>query len=207
MGCQSDIAEKIVDLGGDYLLATKDNQKTAHAEIQLYFDGTSVDKVDAITQVDKGHGRIETRRHVVSQRVDWMSGRKRYPDKLRFNGLATIATVMTRIETTGDVKIERRCYVSSRALTARDFPEASRAHWGIESGLHWVLDVQFKEDQCRFRRGHGATNMATIRHLALNLIRAMPGKHSLEAKRKLVKNGTPNTSWPHCNPVNLDSLP
>lgn len=66
-----------------------------------------------------------------------------------------------------------------------DFAEAARAHWGIENGLHWVLDLQFKEDQSRLRRGHGATNMAMVRHLALNLIRAMPGKHSIKAKRKL----------------------
>jgi hypothetical protein len=65
------------------------------------------------------------------------------------------------------------------------FAEAARAHWGIENGLHWVLDVQFKEDQSRLRRGHGATNMAMVRHLGLNLIRAMPGKHSIKGKRKL----------------------
>ncbi|AZO01354.1 MAG: ISAs1 family transposase [Mesorhizobium sp.] len=68
--------------------------------------------------------------------------------------------------------------MSSRILTAKAFAEAARAHWGIENGLHWVLDVQFKEDQSRLRRGHGATNMAMVRHLALNLIRAMPGKRS-----------------------------
>ena len=83
------------------------------------------------------------------------------------------------------VRVERRCYISSRILTAKAFAEAARAHWGIENGLHWVLDVQFKEDQSRLRRGHGATNMAMVRHLALNLIRAMPGKQSIKGKRKL----------------------
>jgi predicted transposase YbfD/YdcC len=185
MGCQSDIAETIVDLGGDYLLATKDNQKTAHAEIQLYFDTAHADEVETLTEVDKAHGRIETRRHLVSQRVDWMSGRRRYPDEPRFKGLSTIAMVETRIETSAEVRVERRCYVSSRCLTAKAFADAARAHWGIENGLHWVLDVQFKEDQSRLRRGHGATNMAMVRHLALNLIRAMPGKHSIKGKRKL----------------------
>ena len=185
MGCQSDIAETIVDLGGDYLLATKDNQKTAHAEIQLYFDAAPADEIDALTEVEKAHGRIETRRHLVSQRVDWMSGKRRYPDEPRFKGLSTIAMVETRIETGADVRLERRCYISSRNLTAKAFAEAARAHWGIENGLHWVLDVQFKEDQSRLRRGHGATNMAMVRHLALNLIRAMPGKQSIKGKRKL----------------------
>ena len=185
MGCQSDIAEKIVDLGGDYLLATKDNQKTAHAEIQLYFDTAPADEIDALTEVEKAHGRIETRRHLVSQRVDWMSGKRRYPDEPRFKGLSTIAMVETRIETGAELRLERRCYISSRILTAKAFAEAARAHWGIENGLHWVLDVQFKEDQSRLRRGHGATNMAMVRHLALNLIRAMPGKQSIKGKRKL----------------------
>jgi predicted transposase YbfD/YdcC len=185
MGCQSDIAETIVDLGGDYLLATKDNQKTAHAEIQLYFDAAPADEIEALTEVEKGHGRIETRRHLVSQRVDWISGRRRYPDEPRFKGLRTIAMIETRIETGAEVRVERRCYISSRVLTAKAFAEAARSHWGIENGLHWVLDVQFKEDQSRLRRGHGATNMAIVRHLALNLIRAMPGKLSIKGKRKL----------------------
>jgi predicted transposase YbfD/YdcC len=185
MGCQSDIAETIVDLGGDYLLATKDNQKTAPAEIQLYFDAAPADEIDALTEVDKAHGRIETRRHLVSQCVDWMSGKRRYPDEPRFKRLSTIAMVETRIETGAEVRLERRCYISSRILTAKAFAEAARAHWGIENGLHWVLDVQFKEDQSRLRRGHGATNMAMVRHLALNLIRAMPGKQSIKGKRKL----------------------
>jgi len=131
MGCQSDIAETIVDLGGDYLLATKDNQKTAHAEIQLYFDAAPEHEVDTLTEVEKGHGRIETRRHLVSQRVDWISGRRRYPDEPRFKGLRTIAMIETRIETGAEVRVERRCYISSRVLTAKAFAEAARAHCGI----------------------------------------------------------------------------
>jgi predicted transposase YbfD/YdcC len=185
MGCQSDIAESIVDLGGDYLLATKDNQKTAHAEIELYFDGAPPREIDVCVEVEKAHGRIETRRHLVSQGVDWMSGKRRYPDEPRFKGLRTIAMVETRIETGGQTRIERRCYVSSRTLNAKAFAQAARAHWAIENGLHWVLDVEFKEDQSRLRQGHGAKNMALVRHLALNLIRAIPGKLSIKGKRKL----------------------
>ena len=113
-----------------------------------------------------------------------MSGKRRYPDEPRFKGLGTIAMVETRIETGDKIRLERRC-ISSRILTAKAFAEAARAHWRIENSLHWVLDVQFKEDQSRLRRGHGATNMAMVRHLALNLIRAMPGKQSIKGKRKL----------------------
>ena len=185
MGCQSDIAEKIVDCGGDYLLATKDNQKTAHAEIELYFESAPGAEIDVLVTVEKAHGRLETRRHLVSHNVDWMSGKRRYPDEPRFKGLKTIAMAETRIETGAHIKLERRCYISSRALSAEAFAEAVRAHWAIENGLHWVLDVQFKEDQSRLRRGHGAHNMALVRHFALNLILAMPGKQSIKGKRKL----------------------
>jgi predicted transposase YbfD/YdcC len=185
MGCQSDIAGKIVDLGGDYLLAAKDNQKCAHAEIELYFETAPAAETDRLVETEKAHGRLETRKALVSHRVDWMSGKRRYPDEPRFKGLRTIAMIETRIEANGAIRAERRCHVSSRILTAKDFAQAARAHWAIENGLHWVLDVEFKEDQSRLRKGHGAKNMARVRHLALNLLRAMPGKTSIKGKRKL----------------------
>ena len=185
MGCQSDIAAAIVDHGADYLIATKDNQRTAHAEILSYFDTAPAAEIDSLVEVDKSHGRHETRRHFVSHRVDWMSGHRRYPGEPRFKGLKAIAMIETTIEADGKTTTERRCYVSSRALSTKDFAGAARCHWAIENGLHWVLDVLFKEDQSRLRAGHGAQNMARVRHFALNLIRAMPDKRTLKAKRKL----------------------
>ena len=185
MGCQSGIAEAIVDAGGDYLLATKDNQKTAHAEILLYFDKAPAAEVETLSAVEKNHGRIETRHHRVSHSVAFMSGGRRYPDEPRFKGIKTIAMIETRIEKAGEIKTERRCYISSRALDAAAFADGVRSHWAIENGLHWVLDVEFKEDQSRLRRGHGAKNMALVRHFALNLVRAEPSKRSIKGKRKL----------------------
>jgi predicted transposase YbfD/YdcC len=185
MGCQSDIAEKIVDNGGDYLLATKGNQKTAHGEIELYFDTAPADETQTISSVEKNHDRIETRCHRVSQNVAWMSGKRRYPDEPRFKGIKTIAMIETSVEKAGETRTERRCYISSRVLTAQAFAAAARAHWAIENGLHWVLDVEFNEDQSRIRKGHGAKNMAIVRHFAINLIRAMPGNTSIKGKRKL----------------------
>ena len=91
--------------------------KTVHAEIQLYFDAATADEIDTLTEVEKAHGRIDTRRYLVSQRVDWMSGTRRYPDEPRFKGLSTIAMVETRIETSAEGRVERRCCISSRVLT------------------------------------------------------------------------------------------
>ncbi|RWP57215.1 hypothetical protein [Mesorhizobium sp.] len=114
-----------------------------------------------------------------------MSGRRRYPDEPRFKGLSTIAMVETRIETGAEVRVERRCYISSRILTAKPSPRPPEPIGGSGTGYTRFLDVQFKEDQSRLRRGHGATNMAMVRHLAVKLIRAMPGKQSIKGKRKL----------------------
>jgi predicted transposase YbfD/YdcC len=110
-----------------------------------------------------------------------MSGKRRYPDEPRFKGLRTIAMTETSIERDGGVRTEPRCYISSRLLNAQAFTAAARAHWAIENGLHWVLDVTFREDQSRLRRGRGATNMALVRHPALNVIRSMPGRRTPRA--------------------------
>lgn len=185
MGCQSDIAAAIADGGGDYLLATKDNQKTAHAEIELYFDTAPPDEVEVQESVEKNHGRLETRRHAVSTNVSWMSGKQRYPDEPRFKNIKTIGRIETVIESAAGIKTETRCYISSRVLDAAAFARAVRSHWAIENGLHWVLDVEFGEDQSRLRQGHGAKNMSVVRHFALNLVRAEPSKRSLKGKRKL----------------------
>ncbi len=185
MGCQSQIAAAIVDGGGDYLLATKDNQKTAHAEIELYFDTAPVGEVEVVDSVEKNHGRIETRRHAVSHNVSWMSGKQRYPDEPKFRNIKTIGRIRTQVESAGQIKIDTRCYISSRILDAAAFAQAVRSHWAIENGLHWVLDVEFGEDQSRLRKGQGAKNMAIVRHFALNLVRLEPSKRSLKGKRKL----------------------
>ena len=124
------IAEKIVDLGADYLLATKDNQETAHAEIELYFKDAPSGEVDVLIETDKAHGRIETRRHMVSRRVDWMSGKRRYPDEPRFKALKAIAMVETRIEKDGVSATDRRCYISSRPLDAMALAPAARGPLG-----------------------------------------------------------------------------
>ncbi|HEX9858783.1 MAG TPA: ISAs1 family transposase [Paracoccaceae bacterium] len=185
IACNPTIAQHINDAGADYLLAVKDNQPTLLAEMQGYFDTAPAAEVETVTQLDKGHGRLETRRHLVSATVDWMSGSRHYPGEPRFANLKTIGMVESTVEKTGHTSTERRFYISSAALGAERFASGVRGHWGIENQLHWVLDVQFKEDQSRLRIGHGAKNMAVVRHFAVNLVRSADDKRSIKTRRKL----------------------
>lgn len=184
MGCNPTIAQAILDAKADYLLAVKDNQPTLHAEIKSYFDTAPAAKVERSETVGKDHGRLEIRTHTVSHEVDWTTAERSYPGAPRFPKLATIAMVESRIERGGTIEAERRSYIASRALSAVAFAAAVRSHWAIENNLHWTLDVTFHEDQSRLRAGHGAKNMATIRHFALNLIRQAADKRSIKRRRK-----------------------
>jgi predicted transposase YbfD/YdcC len=184
MGCNPTIAQSILDAEADYLLAVKDNQPTLHADIESYFETAPPHEVEKVETVDKGHGRFEVRNHTVSQVVDWYAPQRSYPGAPRFPKLTTIAMVESRIERGDKIETERRSYISSRALSAAAFAEAARGHWAIENKLHWVLDVTFKEDLSRLRTGHGAKNMAVVRHFALNLVRQVADKRSIKRRRK-----------------------
>jgi predicted transposase YbfD/YdcC len=184
MGCNANIAQSILDAEADYLLAVKDNQPTLHAEIKSYFDTAPANEVEQVETIGKDHGRFEVRKHTVSRTVDWYAAQRSYPDAPRFPRLTTIAMVESRIERGDKIETERRSYISSRALSAADFAEAVRGHWAIENNLHWTLDVIFNEDRSRLRTGHGAKNMAVVRHFALNLLRQVDNKRSLKRRRK-----------------------
>ena len=116
--------------------------------------------------------------------VDWIDPQRSYPGAPRFPKISTIAMVESRIERGEKIETERRSYISSRALSAAVFADAARSHWAIENNLHWTLDVTFNEDQSRLRIGHGAKNMAVIRHFALNLVRQVADKQSIKRRRK-----------------------
>ncbi len=184
MGCNPNIAQSIVDAEADYLLAVKDNQPTLHAEVRSYFDTAPSGEVERVETVGKEHGRLEIRTHTVSRTVDWIASERSYPGAPRFPQLATIAMVESRIERGDKIESERRSYISSRVLSASAFADAARSHWAIENNLHWTLDVTFNEDQSRLRAGHGARNMAVIRHFALNLVRQVTDKRSIKRRRK-----------------------
>jgi predicted transposase YbfD/YdcC len=183
MGTQTKIAGTILTRGADYLLALKDNQKSLATEVALFFDAHE-QRGPAHVTTDADHGRIETRRHWVSHDVGWLNGDRRAPGEPRFPGLKAIAMVEACVERDGKTTTSRRYFLSSLAPDPALLARAVRAHWGIENRLHWVLDVVFHDDLMRLRTGNGPKNMATIKHMAMNLIRAAPGKDSLKSKRK-----------------------
>jgi predicted transposase YbfD/YdcC len=184
MGCNPNIAQSILDAKADYLLAVKDNQPTLHADVKSYFETAPSEEVEQIETVGKDHGRIEVRNHKVSHVVDWIASDRSYPGAPRFPKLTTIGMVESSIERGDKIETERRSYISSRALSAAAFAETVRGHWAIENNLHWSLDVTFNEDQSRLRAGHGAKNMAVVRHFALNLLRQVQDKRSIKRRRK-----------------------
>lgn len=178
-----EVAKAITHRGGDYVLALKRNQPTLHDEVARYFADPATVGLQSWESTDKDHGRLEVRRYSVSHEVDWLTGDRRFPDEPRFPALKSLLKTTTRTEWRGKITEETRYFISSARLTPERAAEAIRAHWGIES-LHWVLDVIFKEDQSRLRRGHGAQNMALVRRLAFNLVRAGRGKRSIKTARK-----------------------
>ncbi len=178
------VATAIRDAGADYLLAVKANQPSLRTEIETFFADADPTALDSTTDLDKGHGRIEQRTVTVAGDVDWLDGKRRFPGEVRLPGLATIIKVTSRGELKDRCRFQTRYYVSSAALSATCAAEAVRGHWAIENSLHWVLDVTFGDDQSRLRTGHGAKNMAVVRHFAINLVRAAKDKRSIKLRRK-----------------------
>jgi predicted transposase YbfD/YdcC len=183
MGCQKHIAEDIQSASADYLLAVKDNQPTLSAEVATIFEHCRRDPtafgVDFHETDDRGHGRTEIRRcwttdmvESLSQRADW-------------KGLSSLVMVESERTVAGATSTESRYFISSRkALPAKTALQAARKHWGIENELHWVLDVVFREDDCRVRAGNAAENFAVMRHLSLNLLKSLKGsKLSIRLRR------------------------
>jgi predicted transposase YbfD/YdcC len=177
------VARAVTDAGGDYVLALKKNQPGLYAEVERYFADPETEGLETVTLTDKDHGRIETRSYTVGHDVDWLSGDRRHPGEPRFHALKGLIRTATRIEWRGKVTEETRYFITSAPLSAERAAEAIRGHWGIES-LHWVLDVHFREDQSRLRRGHGARNMALVRRFAFNIVRTGKGKRSIKTARK-----------------------
>ncbi len=188
IGCQRKIAEKIIDKGADYILALKGNQGSLRDDVELFFTeqaapGFADTVVSRHETVEKSHGRIETRITTASGDIAWLKERHDWP------GLRSIVMVETvreiGIHPGAKVERERRFYITSVAADAKALGLAIRGHWSIENGLHWVMDMVFRDDECRIRKHNAPANFATVKHMASNLLRRAPGKDSLRVKRHI----------------------
>jgi predicted transposase YbfD/YdcC len=184
IGTNATIANAIRTAGADYLLAVKANQPSLRTEIDSFFAAAAPTDLDRSVEIDKGHGRIEQRTVTVAREVDWLNGDRRFPGEVRLPAVASIIKVAARAELADRCRLETRYYVSSANLSAAQAAEAVRSHWAIENSLHWVLDVTFGDDRSRLRTGHGARNMAVVRHFAINLARAVKDKRTIKLRRK-----------------------
>jgi predicted transposase YbfD/YdcC len=183
MGCQRDIAQKIIDKKADYVLALKGNQGSLRDDVERFvaeqaavgFKDTTVSRDQT---VDGDHGRIETRTITVIHDVAWLQQRHEWP------GLNAVVKVESVREIGDKSEQETRFYITSLVLLAHLLGPVIRSHWAIENSLHWVMDMVFRDDECRLRTDHAPANFTTIKHMAHNLIRNAPGKASLRLKRK-----------------------
>jgi predicted transposase YbfD/YdcC len=201
MGCQKKIAKEIIEADADYVLALKGNQETVHGEVKAFLDATLAEKqgprlpgaklsraaasMATMETVEKDHGRLETRRYFQSVELDW------FADRAKWEGLQSVGMVEATREVQGKTTVERRYYLSSLPLGVETFARAVRGHWGVENKLHWALDVCFREDQSRARVGYAAENLATLRRLALNLLKRE------KTKKRGLRGKMLNASWDH----------
>ena len=183
MGCQVAIADKIVAHKADYLLALKGNQSTLETDVEDYFDDAPATELVTTTTLEKGHGRIETRFYTASSNVDWIASARHYPGEPRFKSIKTLLKVHARAEFPDRCSFETRYYIASAPLNVERLARGARGHWGVES-MHWLLDIEFKDDLSRYRSGHGAKNMGIVRRFALGLVRANKAKGSVKTRRK-----------------------
>ena len=179
MGCQRDIARKIQDKGADYVLALKGNQGNLHKDVAVWFEDGALDNIKTFQTVDGDKGRIETRCYSQCDNIDWL--RERHPN---WAALTSIGRVISTRETGDKITTQTRYYITSLPLDVARFAHATRAHWGIENRLHWVLDVTFRDDDSRVRKDHAPTNFSILKHMAMNLLGRAKGKKSLRVMPK-----------------------
>lgn len=177
MHCQRATAERIVEGGGDYALALKGNQGSLFDDVHTFLNDPEAE-VDRHAHVDGGHGRVEVREATLSADIGWLDERHEWP------GLKAICKISSVREIDGKATRHDRYFLLSKVFSAAEAIHVIRSHWGIENGLHWSLDVVMNEDQARNRKGNGPNNLATIRHMALNLIQRNQSKGSNRAKLK-----------------------
>lgn len=190
MGCQKDIAEKIVAAKGDYVLVVKDNQPTLHQAIPDVFRAHGEDDLQHVAHRrhethETGHGRTDERYYYLAKLPRDFPLRTEWPS-VRAIGMVVRITQKNDGTTSDDV----RCFIASRYLSGARFAQAVRHHWGIENSLHWVLDVTFDEDQSRTRNRHMADNLAWLRRFAISVLKQHPLKDSIKGKSQIASWNT-----------------
>lgn len=174
MGCQKNIASQIIEQEGDYVLNLKGNQPNLHDDVKLFITDFIAGKTNQKAQfdyhevVDGDHNRIEIRKYWVTEEIDWLT------QKSEWKGLKSIGMVEyeSTDKSSGEINVEKRFFISSLSADAKKFANAIRMHWGIENGLHWCLDVGFREDDSRVRKDNAPENLSVLRQIALNLLKA-----------------------------------
>jgi predicted transposase YbfD/YdcC len=183
MGCQKEIAKKIVAGGGDFVLAVKGNQEHLLEDIQATVEQALDGKLDTgvvseYTTREQGHGRHEERYYVVIHHVDDLRDRQVWPDA------TTVGMCRCERTVAGAVSSEVHYFIGSRRMGARKYSQVLRQHWGIENQLHWQLDISFGEDQSRIQERRAAEGFGLLRKIALSLLKRNPRKKSIARKRK-----------------------
>src|SRR5260370_12363190 len=184
MGCQRAIAQTIVDKKADYVLALKGNQGSLREDVELFaaeqkandFKNTTISRHET---TDGDHGRIETRTTTVIHDVAWLQERHDWPD------LKGVGMIASNREMDDKIERETRFYITSLILLANQLGPIIRSHWAAQNSLHWVMDMVFRDDECRVRTDHAPANFTTLKHMATNLLRRASSKHSLRARRKV----------------------
>jgi predicted transposase YbfD/YdcC len=190
MGCQRDIAQQILDQKADYVLALKGNQGTLREDVEVFAaeqkaNGFKDTKVSRHQTVDGDHGRIETRTYTAIHDIAWLQERHDWPGLQGVVMVESVREIPGSSPGTDKIERETRFYITSLAWLAIQPGPVIRSHWAVENSLHWVMDMIFRDDECRIRTAHAPANFTTLRHIALNLIRKAPGKDSLRLKRKV----------------------
>ncbi len=183
MGCQKNIAKEICEADADYVLALKGNHEVVHEKVASFLQDArqkNWKKVphDFLETVEKGHGRIETRRYWITEKIDW------FADRSKWEGLHSVGMVESIRRIGESSSSETRFFLCSLKADAKEFARAVRGHWNIENNLHWVLDVCFREDQCRARAGHAAQNLAVLRQIVLNTLKRDTSKDGIKGRQK-----------------------
>lgn len=184
MGTQKNIADLIIDKGGEYILALKGNQGNLHNEVTDFFNKTDSDAFkhyvcQTDSEIDKGHGRIEERICTTVTNLNWLL------ETGAWKGIKSIVRIISKVTAKGKTSVETRYYISSLNGNASFINRAIRKHWHVENKLHWILDVIFNEDYSRVRTGNGAQNLSTVRKIAMNKIKSDTSvKDSFKSKRE-----------------------